>query len=91
MSRKHKHRKHKCCNGGNQHQCGENCQCGKVEKIEISTREELQALINLIIRNGKEREARQNQKDVELANAMLADVESEVITEDETPLTIFES
>jgi len=91
MSRKHKHRKHKgCCGGGNQHQCGEKCQCNTVERVEISTEAELHALLNLIMRSGKEREERQLQKDVDLANAMLADVENDIPTNIDaqaTPLT----
>jgi hypothetical protein len=81
MSRKHKHRKHKgCCSGQNQHQCGKNCQCNEVDRVEISTEAELHALLNLIMKHGKEREERQLKKDIDLANAMLADVESDVST-----------
>ena len=75
MSKKHKHRKHKCCNGGNEHHCGENCQCSETtKKVEINTEAELYALLNLIVKNGEERSKREQKSEDNLANAMLEDV-----------------
>ena len=93
MSRKHKHRKHKgCCSGTEQHKCGGNCQCNDgVQRVEITTEKELWALINFITQNGKEREKRIEKKDKQLADAMKADVESEVSVEPSAALTPIES
>src|ERR1035437_2987022 len=88
MSRKHKHRKHKCWKGGNQHQCGGNCQCNKVASAEITTEIELWALINLITNQGRKREIQQLITDDELSNAMLADVQNEVPTNTENPVAL---
>ena len=90
MSRKHKHRKHKgCCNGGNQHQCGGNCQCHPgVERVEITTEKEMWALINFITENGKKRENRIEQNEKRLSDALLADVVKDVPTNTEAPVAL---
>jgi hypothetical protein len=77
--RKHKHHKNKCCNSGSQHQCSGNCQCKKntVDVVEITTQAELYALINLIMKNGKDRESRQFQEEMDLADDMKADAEAD--------------
>jgi hypothetical protein len=87
MSRKHKHRKHRnkheCCSGGNQHKCGGNCHCNRVDRVEITTEAELWALVNLISNQGKKRVNKQLQREENLAKAMLEDV---VPTDTETPV-----